>query len=153
WKFYVQHYDDPIRQRSDVLNYVDKKLVDGAAREGIFYPRAGTLGGCTAHHAMICIYPHHSDWNYIADITGDESWRPEQMREHFLRLEHCTYFKRLFDIFNRARHGFRGWLTTSTADPLLILRDKKLAALVAGAFNKSYDDNVGSPDEFGKRIL
>src|SRR5258708_19172522 len=28
----------------------------------IFYPRASALGGCTAHNAMILMYPHDSDW-------------------------------------------------------------------------------------------
>ena len=43
-----------------------------------FYPRAGTLGGCTAHNAMIMVYPHNADWDHIADITGDTVWRRSQ---------------------------------------------------------------------------
>jgi len=35
----------------------------------ILYPRAGTLGGCTAHNAMITVYPHNSDWDKLAEIT------------------------------------------------------------------------------------
>src|SRR5262245_46570697 len=50
WKFYVQHYADPKRQRRDQLNFLDNKVVDDEPRTGIFYPRAGTLGGCTAHN-------------------------------------------------------------------------------------------------------
>jgi len=37
------------------------------------------LGGCTAHNAMILIYPHNDDWNYIAELTGDASWKAENM--------------------------------------------------------------------------
>ena len=55
------------------------------------YPRAGTLGGCTAHNAMIFVCPHDADWNQLADLTGDPSWRAEQMRAYFERLEHCDY--------------------------------------------------------------
>ena len=44
----------------------DEQTVDG-----VLYPRAGTLGGCTAHNAMILVYPHNADWNQIADLTGD----------------------------------------------------------------------------------
>ena len=43
WDFFVQHYADsgaPARDPS-------------CSRHGILYPRAGTLGGCTAHNAMI----------------------------------------------------------------------------------------------------
>ena len=32
-------------------------------RPGVLYPRASTLGGCTAHNAMILMVPHDSDWN------------------------------------------------------------------------------------------
>ena len=39
---------------------------DGRRVDGVLYPRAGTLGGCTAHNAMIFVYPHDSDWDGIA---------------------------------------------------------------------------------------
>ena len=67
----------------------DPKFV--AARDGILYPRAGTLGGCTAHNAMIFVYPQDSDWDYIAESTGDASWRPQAMRRLFERLENCHH--------------------------------------------------------------
>jgi choline dehydrogenase-like flavoprotein len=75
WKFYVQHYADKDLQRRDRRNFLDGQIVDGVPRHGIFYPRAGTLGGCTAHHAMIFVAPHDSDWDHIAKVTGDESWK------------------------------------------------------------------------------
>lgn len=78
WDFFVQHYSDPARQTSQY----DSKYVDG---KGVLYPRAGTLGGCTAHHALITIYPHNSDWEEIAGIAktydpNDDSWSPDRMR-------------------------------------------------------------------------
>src|SRR6185503_4386967 len=82
WKFYVQHYGDKDRQRRDKRNFLIDEPVDGEPRNGIFYPRAGTLGGCTAHNAMIFVAPHNSDWKHIARITGDRSWRPGKMREY-----------------------------------------------------------------------
>src|SRR5688572_11449558 len=39
WEFFVKHYEDQARSEND-LNW-DKD------NGGIFYPRAGTLGGCT----------------------------------------------------------------------------------------------------------
>ncbi|KAE8345585.1 hypothetical protein BDV24DRAFT_159447 [Aspergillus arachidicola] len=59
---------------------------------GILYPRAGTLGGCTAHNALVAIYPYRSDFDYIAGLTGDSSWRAENVREYFVRLEKTLPF-------------------------------------------------------------
>src|SRR5574342_58701 len=75
WDFYVRHYNDEERQKKD-CNYV-------AEQRGVLYPRAGTLGGCTAHNAMILVYPHNADWDYIADLTGDRSWQASRMRRYF----------------------------------------------------------------------
>ena len=55
WDFFVRHYRDEAAQRS-LANLV-------ADEGGIYYPRAGTLGGCTAHNAMILVYPHNADWD------------------------------------------------------------------------------------------
>ena len=54
-------------------------------RGGVLYPRAGTLGGCTAHNAMIFVYPQNQDWDDIASLTGDSSWRAGNMRRYFER--------------------------------------------------------------------
>ena len=60
WDFFVRHYADDAQQRRDpkYLRDVERQRVDG-----VFYPRAGTLGGCTAHNAMIFVYPHNADWD------------------------------------------------------------------------------------------
>jgi choline dehydrogenase len=146
WDYFVQHYEDPQRQRAD-SKYAE-------ARGGVLYPRAGTLGGCTAHNAMITLYPHNSDWDTLAEITGDSSWRAAPMRRYFERLERCEYllapgeypanfWRRLalrvlrgFGMASRAnptRHGFSGWLWTNMADPLLVLGDDELEGIVLAA--------------------
>src|SRR3974390_2743856 len=66
WDFFVRHYTNEARQSLDTKYCVE--------RGGVLYPRAGTLGGCTAHNAMICVYPHNADWQAIADLTQDDSW-------------------------------------------------------------------------------
>ncbi len=71
WDFFVRHYDDDARQRRDPK----------WRPQGILYPRAGTLGGCTAHNAMILVAPHDSDWDGIAALTNDPSWRAGNMRQ------------------------------------------------------------------------
>ena len=66
WDYYVRHYTEQEQQERD------PKFIP--SKDGILYPRAGTLGGCTAHNALITIYPSNSDWDRIAEITGDPSW-------------------------------------------------------------------------------
>ena len=86
WNFYVRHYADAAQQKRD-----DKyrETYNGRHVDGVLYPRAGTLGGCTAHNAMITVYPHNADWDHIAKLTGDRSWSAHNMRKRFERLERC----------------------------------------------------------------
>ena len=85
WNYFVRHYTDDAQQARD------SKVVKRDGRDWIWYPRAGTLGGCTAHNAMITVVPQDDDWNSIADLTGDPSWRADRMRSYFERLENCRY--------------------------------------------------------------
>ena len=143
WKFYVDHYACEIQRRRDHRNFLINEVVDGAVRNGIFYPRAGTLGGCTAHHAMILLAPHNRDWNYIVELTGDKSWSASSMRKYFERIERCQYLKRPWNRWlNRARHGFDGWIPTSISDPSLLLGDLDLARLIAAAAQTCFESNA-----------
>ena len=123
WDYYVRHYTDERQQRRD------NKLVRD--RDGIWYPRAGTLGGCTTHNAMITLLPHGSDWDGIAALTGDESWRKEAMWPYWERLERCRYRPAI--LGNPGRHGFAGWLSTELADPALLIGDTKLKRVAFSA--------------------
>ena len=100
----------------------------GSSPLGILYPRAGTLGGCAGHNAMITIYPHKSDWANIASVTGDSSWAPDNMRKYFERLERNRYLPN-----GIVGHGFDGWLETSLTDLDLVVEDPKLISLVVAA--------------------
>ncbi len=159
WDYFVRHYTDQKQQERD------SKFV--AAKDGVWYPRAGTLGGCTAHNAMITVVPQASDWNYIAELTGDDSWRAETMQTYFERLEDCKYvpnphsLKGIVDhtlssiaslIEHREDwrewsegHGFEGWLPTSEADPTLVLKDPELVALLLKGVRQALVDGVGNP--------
>jgi choline dehydrogenase-like flavoprotein len=127
WDFFVRHYADQAQQARDP-KYVATH--DGKRVDGIWYPRAGTLGGCTAHNAMIFVYPHDADWDSIAELTGDKSWRSSRMRKYFERLEDCHHrgFDRFLGLFgiNPSRHGWHGWLQTEKAVPLAALGDRDL---------------------------
>jgi choline dehydrogenase len=124
WEFFVRHY----------ANAAQQSLDPKCDPRGIFYPRAGTLGGCTAHNAMIYLTAHDSDWNAIAELTGDVSWRAFNMRRYQRRLENCRY-RPLWRLLSRCGidptgHGWAGWLDTETARALDALRDDTMVRLV-----------------------
>ena len=133
WDFYVRHYSDDDQQRLDP-KYIEE-------HDGILYPRAGTLGGCTAHNAQILVYPHNSDWEYIAELTQDASWNPDSMRTYFERLENCHHrpLHRLLSKFglNPSRHGWKGWLRTEKAIPMESLVEKDLFHTLADCVKDS----------------
>jgi len=129
WDFRVRHYTDEARQRLDW-----KYVRDG--KGGLFYPRAATLGGCTAHNAMIYMLPHDSDWEQIAEITGDPSWRAASMRRYARRVERCRH-RPLWRLLSRVGldftgHGWDGWLDTERALPHEVLADDALMDTVVG---------------------
>ncbi|KAK2804839.1 hypothetical protein FQN51_001481 [Onygenales sp. PD_10] len=137
WDYWVNHYDDLERakkdskftyRKSDGDVYVGDNPPADAEPLGILYPRAGTLGGCSAHNALITIYPHESDWLNIQTITGDESWAPDNMRKFFKKLERARYLPN-----GLIGHGFDGWLETSLTDLTLVLQDLKLLSLIIAA--------------------
>lgn len=130
WEFFVKHYEDETRSRRDDKYYPDKG--------GVFYPRAGTLGGCTQHHAMITVYPHASDWQHIVDLTGDTSWAPDKMRSYFEKLERCTY-----ETDPATRHGTKGWLTTTGIDLGLGLGDPDILKTVWEASKAAWQEGLG----------
>jgi choline dehydrogenase-like flavoprotein len=126
WDFDVRHYSNDVQQQRD-FKYDPK-------RGGVLYPRAATLGGCTAHNAMIFMLPHDSDWNHIRDLTGDESWSARRMRRHARRLEACHHrpawrVLRRFGI-NPTGHGWDGWLHTERPRQLQALGDEAMVQTV-----------------------
>jgi choline dehydrogenase-like flavoprotein len=127
WDYFVHHYDSPTKEQRDPNYETDQ--------QAFWYPRAGTLGGCTAHNAMILVYPHRADWDQLADLTGDASWRADNMRQYFERLEDCRHrpFERFLSKFgiNPSRHGYAGWLTTEHPAPIEAIRDDKVRKLFA----------------------
>jgi choline dehydrogenase len=116
WDYYVRHYTDQAQQERDP-KYV-------ASQDGILYPRAGTLGGCTAHNALITVYPSNSDWDQIAQITGDASWSADKMRKYFKQLEKCGYLTPA--EIEATGHGSSGWLNTEKSDSSGLVQDWQL---------------------------
>jgi len=127
WNFHVRHYASEARQARD------PKYRAGA---GVLYPRAAALGGCTAHNAMIYMPPHDSDWDAIAELTGDRSWRASRMRRYARRLEDCHHaplWRTLAKVgIDPSGHGWNGWLRTEKSIPLDALGDDELVQFVRG---------------------
>jgi choline dehydrogenase len=161
WDYFVRHYESDQRQAQD------SKVVKVDGKDKVWYPRAGTLGGCTAHNAMITVTPQNCDWDYIAKLTGDASWSADKMNQYFARLENCCYVPKPGSLkyiwrglvwslialrYGRKDwrdwhhgHGFEGWLTTSEADPRLVLRDWKIVRILVKALKRSLRGRLGNP--------
>ncbi|KFZ05609.1 hypothetical protein V501_08193 [Pseudogymnoascus sp. VKM F-4519 (FW-2642)] len=138
WDFFVRHYEDDTRQAKDFKvtyttpdgkEYTGLEPPAGSAIKGVLYPRSATLGGCTAHNAMVAIYPHQDDFQYLASLTGDGSWTPSNMRKYFTKLENAAYLQGLLS----PSHGHSGWLGVDLAPVTLALQDLKLLSMIQGA--------------------
>jgi choline dehydrogenase-like flavoprotein len=142
WDFFVRHFADPNLQRRDP-KYCE--TWNGKPVDGVLYPRAGTLGGCTAHNAMILVYPHNEDWDHIAQLTGDSSWNGREMRSYFELLENCHHrpiHRWLSKLgINLTRHGWRGWLHTEKSIPMTVMGDRSFSeTIVTSALEAFLED-------------
>src|SRR5712692_9742713 len=148
WDFFVRHHTRDDLQRLDP-KYVEQS--QGKRVDGILYPRAGTLGGCTAHNAMIFVSPNNGDWDSIADLTGDQSWRADHMRTYFQRIENCHHSKLerwMAKIgFNPIRHGWKGWLHTEKSLAMAALCDTALREVFLDSAFESYFDTKERPEQ------
>ncbi|PSN75099.1 alcohol oxidase [Corynespora cassiicola Philippines] len=120
WDFFVsrdesrydENYEFNTWRQTNGEFYVGLDPPPGAERLGIYYPRAGTLGGCTMHNAASISLPADVDWQDIVDITGDDSWSTANMRQYLIRLERCHYLVN----GSNPTHGFNGYIDTSLGD-------------------------------------
>ncbi|KAI1364652.1 hypothetical protein F5Y08DRAFT_339410 [Xylaria arbuscula] len=121
WDFFVRHSDDKEREAkyekttwrtADGSFYVGLDPPEGSARLGIYYPRAATLGGCAMHNGGICTLPNDADWDYIAEITGDNGWSASNMRKYFEKMEANEYLPP-----DTPGHGYDGYVNTTISDP------------------------------------
>jgi choline dehydrogenase-like flavoprotein len=150
WDYFVRHYADDDQQRRD-----PKCCLEGDRVKGILYPRAGALGGCTAHNALILIYPDNEDWDRIARETEDESWSSDRMREWFEKLECCGHrpVQQFLDQLSPARHGWNGWLRTEWSLPIKDLhKDVPLIKVTAEAFLEAVQRTGGFLTTIGEAL-
>lgn len=74
--------------------------------------------------------PPANDWRYIAELTGDDSWAPEEMQQHFIDLERSQHFPP-----GTPGHGFDGYISVRLVTWFA-------AAIVSQAI---YDDQLLNP--------
>jgi choline dehydrogenase-like flavoprotein len=147
WDYWVEHHSDPEQAGRDWKRCKDR---------GILYPRAGTLGGCTAHNAMIFITPQDSDWRGIAEAAGDESWGPEAMARYQRKVEQCRHrpLRRLLAImgWDESGHGWDGWLPVERAMPAQAFADAPMREMIEkGA--RAASRGISGPWQAAKRLL
>lgn len=87
------------------LAYMDMLTKSITNSAGVLYPRGSSLGGSSQVNAMNFIWAPDNEWDYIVNVTGDDSWSHEHMRRHFMALENCTYAPE-----GTPGHGFDGYL-------------------------------------------
>lgn len=128
WDFFVEHYSDHAQATRDPKRTPDK---------GVLYPRAGTLGGCTAHNAMIFLTAQPCDWDGLAKATGDRGWGAANMARYQQRVEACRHrpvWRWLGKLGVKSTgHGWDGWLPIETGTPKQALGDRKLRRLLETA--------------------
>ena len=102
---------------------------------------------------MIMVYPHNEDWDDIATLTGDASWRRRQYadilpeaRELSVQTESSARSPMLG--IDPSRHGFDGWLDTEISIPKAVLGDFELEA----ALKVSLAGAVPDAPSLGKRL-
>lgn len=147
WNYFVTRSSDPsVQARDAVTSY---ELPDGTIYTGLdppadatpigtLYPRAGTLGGCARHNALIAIRSFDSDWDTVADLTGDTSWNGSTFERLFKKIEHCHYLPNSI-----AGHGFTGWLWTELTSLVTAVQDLKLVSIIVSAASAMGESILG----------
>ncbi|KAI6544780.1 hypothetical protein MCOR03_011792, partial [Pyricularia oryzae] len=118
WDFFVRHYPegDPRNEQYSHLTWKTPEgkywvgqtgAPAGSQLLGVYYPRGATLGGSSMINAMAAWLPSDGDWDYHANVTGDDTWRADNMRKVFERMEKNNYLTR-----GAPGHGFDGYFQT-----------------------------------------
>lgn len=130
WSYFVKQYGEGgPNHPSDKMNSKYQ-----ANEQGIYYPRASGIGGCTRVNALISLYPDIQDWqNFSRIFPGISPFTPEAMH---------GVFKRMQDL----KKG--GWLKLSQASPLTLIKDRFLTKMALAALSVDGVDAKGAVQEF-----
>ncbi|KAK7218994.1 hypothetical protein V2G26_006997 [Clonostachys chloroleuca] len=156
WQFFVNHYSDPDKAQKDskftwqLTNgsyYVGYNPPPDAKARGMLYPRGATVGGSTMVNAAGLALPPDNDWNHIANLTGDNSWKSENMRQYFERLESNHFLPK-----DTPGHGFSGWLGSNRNNLSIVRPDDGFFQVVSTAMTALGDSHNPSKDEVWKLL-
>lgn len=137
WDFFATRSPDPAAEAQNrITSY---RLPDGTVYTGLdppadavpigtLYPRAGTLGGCSQHNALIAIRAFDSDWDVVAERTGDTSWNGRTFQDLYQKIENCDYLPNSI-----LGHGFAGWFHTALTSLLTAVQDLKVVSIIVSA--------------------
>ncbi|KAI1812490.1 GMC oxidoreductase [Poronia punctata] len=149
WGFFTHHYaNETMAMKDRKLTYMTpegqyysgQNPPEGSTVLGNFYPRYGGLGGCSEHNALVGLLPSKSDFNFIRDVTGDQSWDHSNMRKYFKKIENAGY---PLTEDQKKDHGFDGYLNLNINPEGIAAQDIKLMSALIGAakgFGLSTDD-------------
>lgn len=147
WNYFVTRSSDPaVEAKNEITSY---RLPNGTIYTGLYppadavaigtlYPRAGTLGGCSRHNALVAIRAFDSDWEAVAGATGDTSWNGSTFQRYFEGIEHCDYLPN-----SVVGHGFHGWFWTQLTSLVTAVQDLKVISIIASAASASGMSLIG----------
>lgn len=147
WNYWVTRSADPAVQAQDAVTsytlpngsvYTGLDPPADATAIGTLYPRAGTLGGCARHNALLAIRSFDRDWDAVADLTGDTTWNGSTFARLFEKIEHCNYLPN-----SVLGHGFTGWLWTELTSLVTAVQDLKLVSIIVSAASAAGKDLLG----------
>lgn len=150
WDYFVQHSEDPEDQARYQLQtyrttngsfHTGPNPPSGAERLGIWYPRGTSPGGCSMNNAAITSLPPDADWEIIVNRTGDQSWSPENMRQHFINIERNEWLPR-----GTPGHRFDGWLRINQANNSWVQPTNNVVNIFRGLSNITDQDPDAVPE-------
>lgn len=125
WSYFVGQYANESRYKG--FEYQNSKYQK--QQEGIYYPRASGLGGCTRVNALISLYPDHQDWKGLsAQLGNDPRFSPEAMAK----------------VFHAMQKENGGWINFSQANPTTLVKDRFLIKMALAALSIDGIDSKSS---------
>jgi choline dehydrogenase len=144
WNYFVRHSGQSVEDKRRGFTFDDTKDSKFVKeKNGILYPRASALGGCTIHNALITMIANPDDWDDIGRHNGDSSWNRKDLGKLFNdRIKNKRYGAGLFSGNKKdSRKFFKGpegkWLSLERPNPGLIAFDQNLRATTLQSINDS----------------
>ncbi|KAJ3895340.1 alcohol oxidase [Lentinula edodes] len=126
-----------------------------ANNRSIAYPRGHILGGSSAINGLVYDRAATSDFDKLANMSGDSGWAWESMLTYYEKLETFgppSDGHNITDQFDPSVHGFSGPLGVSLPGYSQTLDSLVLETLNNGTFPYNQDSNSGDEIGFGWQV-